>query len=84
MQYSFPMKGDANKHNSTFFQINRGYDIEDYYNLKQEIERLITKVISNNLLRKRHYLKIVPEINMILRKMFADCDSSHAKKTYAN
>jgi len=56
MQYSFPMKGDANKHNSTFFQINRCYDIEDYYNLKQEIERLITKVISNNLLRKRHDL----------------------------
>ena len=67
MQYSFPMKGDANKHNSTFFQINRGYDIEDYYNLKQEIERLITKVISNNLLRKRH------DLNKEEKKLFENC-----------
>jgi len=67
MQYSFPMKGDANKHNSTFFQLNRGYDIEDYYNLKQEIERLITKVISNNLLRKRH------DLNKEEKKLFENC-----------
>jgi len=72
MQYSFPMKGDANIHNSTFFQIYRGYDIKDYYNLKQEIKRLIIKVISNNLLRKRH------DLNKEEKKLFGnDTQNQH-------
>jgi hypothetical protein len=75
------------------FHKDKRHDIEDYYILKKEIERLITKIYLNQFLKRDSHhewnkeepgqsMPAIPKINMILSGTSRGGDSNNEKRKY--